>query len=112
MGFTKNNVFTAFPHVAHEHMLTLLKCYSICSSCARMCINENMKTTANLCMDCSDICGLAIKLHSSDSIFSDQIFDLCSDVCQKCAEECSKNDSEHCRQCAQICFECASACKR
>lgn len=103
--------FPAFPHISHAHMQTLLKCYSICSSCARMCIEEGMKNTAVLCSDCADVCALAIKLHSNDSEFSEKIMRLCSDVCERCGNECAKNEMEHCQQCSEICKECAKACK-
>ncbi len=111
MDKKNNNQYSAFPHVSHEHMKILLKCFSICSSCAKMCMKEGMKNTAVLCSDCADVCGLAIKLHSGDSEFSEEVFTLCADVCERCADECAKNDSEHCQQCSDICRKCATACR-
>lgn len=107
---TKNK-FSSFPHVSHEHMDILMKCFSICSACSKMCIKENHAKTAILCADCADVCSLAIKLHSSDSEFSTQIFDLCSEVCARCAEECAKNSAKHCQECSEICQACSAACK-
>lgn len=108
----KSNIkYPSFPHVNHEHMQTLMKCYSICSSCSKMCIEENMPETAILCGECADICGLAIKLHSADSPFNTEMMQLCSDVCEKCADACGKMNNDHCQQCAEICHECADACK-
>lgn len=104
--------YSAFPHVSHEHMQILLKCFSICCSCAKLCIIENNKKTAIICSDCADVCALAIKLHSGDSEFSQEAFDLCYAVCSRCAEECAENDSEHCIQCSKICNECAKACSQ
>lgn len=104
--------FSEFPHIAHEHMEVLLKCYSICSSCAKMCTEENMQDTAILCAECADICALTIKWHSADSVFTKKISALCAEVCQKCSEACKHHDSKHCQQCSEICHECATACKK
>lgn len=108
----KNNktIFSTFPHISHAHMQVLLNCFSVCSACAKMCMNENRKETAMLCSDCADICSLAIKLHSGDSEFASQAFDLCAQACRRCGEECSKHNVEHCQQCSKICFECVEAC--
>jgi hypothetical protein len=73
-------------------------------------MEEKHSDTAILCSDCADVCALAIKLHSGDSEFSDRVFALCAEVCDRCADSCSKNTSEHCQQCSEICRECARAC--
>jgi hypothetical protein len=104
--------YTAFPHMQHGHMEIMLMCLSICSSCAKMCIEEGNKETANLCTDCADVCALAIKLHSRDSEFNQSVMDLCAQVCARCSEECAKMKAEHCRQCSEICKKCALACKK
>lgn len=103
--------FSEFPHASHEHMEVLLKCFSICSSCAKKCIQENMHKTAILCSECADICALTIKWHSADSAFTKKISALCAEVCQSCAEACKLHENRHCQQCSAICFECAKACK-
>ncbi len=102
--------FTEFPHVSHNHMHLMMVCFTICEACARMCINEGHKDTAALCMDCADVCALAIKLHSRDSEFNSDVMELCSKVCTRCAQACAQHQAEHCQQCSQICKECASAC--
>lgn len=104
--------FSSFPHVQHEHMQTLMKCFSICSSCSKKCTEENMAETAILCGECADICALAIKWHSAESPFNAEIMQLCSEVCEKCAEACGEMHVEHCRQCSEICHECADACRK
>ncbi|MDP1835395.1 MAG: four-helix bundle copper-binding protein [Chlamydiales bacterium] len=104
------NRFTEFPHISHEHLQIMMKCMSICASCAKMCINEGHKKTAVLCNECADVCALAIKLHSGDSEFNPDIMNLCSKVCARCAEECGEMDAEHCQQCSQICQECSESC--
>lgn len=40
--------YSAFPHVNHQHMEVMLKCFSICSSCAKM--------DSDHCQQCSEIC--------------------------------------------------------
>lgn len=106
-----NNNFSCFPHISHEHMNILMKCFSVCSACSKMCMKENHEATAILCSDCADVCALAIKLHSSDSKFSRQIFDICAEVCKRCAEECAKNPAKHCQECSDICKKCSIVCQ-
>ncbi len=106
----ENNKYTAFPHLGHVHMQMLMKCYSACCSCAKMCIEEGNTDTAILCSDCADICSLAIKLHSGNSEFNHQILQLCAEACERCAEACAQHDSDHCQQCSEICHKCAEAC--
>jgi hypothetical protein len=107
----ENKTYSEFPHLSHEHMQVLLQCFSVCSSCAKMCMQERMADTAILCSECADICALTIKWHSADSAFSSKISALCADVCFHCAEACAKNDSHHCQQCSEVCYECAKACQ-
>lgn len=108
----KNEKYSEFPHISHEHMETLLKCFSICSSCAKMCMEEDRSETATLCCECADICALTIKWHSADSVFTKQISNLCAEVCLNCAQACGRHESKHCQQCSLICQECAKACKK
>lgn len=103
--------YTEFPHIAHPHMETFSKCYSICCSCAKKCIEDKKGETAILCSECADICALMIKWHSQNSEFTNQISELCADVCLKCGEACRRNGSPHCKQCSDICNECAKACQ-
>lgn len=102
--------YSSFPHISHEHLDLLMKCFSICSSCTKMCTEENRVETALLCSDCADVCALTIKLHCRDSEFNPQLMELCAEVCRRCAEECAESDAEHCLQCSRICEECAQAC--
>ena len=104
--------YSAFPHLKHDHLELMVTCLSICSACASMCINEGHKETAKLCIDCADVCSLAIKLHNRESEFNQKIMHLCAAVCKRCSEECSKMKVEHCQQCAQICKECARVCEK
>lgn len=107
----KNEKYSEFPHIMHEHMEILQKCFSICSSCAKMCIKENNTETAILCSECADICALTIKWHSANSAFTKKISELCAEICKSCAEACARHDSKHCQQCSEICYECAKTCK-
>jgi hypothetical protein len=110
---TKNlSRFSEFPHVTHQHLDLMQTCMGICAACAKMCIEEGHSHTAVLCQECTDVCALAIKLHSSDSEFNQEVMNLCAHVCKRCAEECSEVNVEHCRQCSEICQECAEACRQ
>lgn len=103
--------YSEFRHLGHDHMQKLMDCFAICSACAKMCVEEGHKETAKLCMDCADVCGLTIKLHSSDSVFNPQVTELCSTVCSRCADACAQMSAKHCQQCSQACRECVEACK-
>jgi hypothetical protein len=102
--------FSEFPQTDTHHMHTMMECMSICTACAKKCIEEGHKKTAQLCAECADVCALAIKAHSSQSEFSQQIMDLCAQVCKRCGDECSRMQVQHCQQCADICRQCAEAC--
>lgn len=102
--------YTAFPHLSDKHMELMLSCLTVCSSCAEMCLKEGRKETAKLCLDCADICGTTIKLHSRESEFNPKIMSLCADICKRCSEECSKVKMDHCQQCSELCAKCAEAC--
>lgn len=112
MSNQQKQSYSAFPHLAHEHMHLLMNCFSACCACAKMCIDEGHKKSAILCNECADVCSLAIKFHSSDSEFNKQVLQLCAQVCKRCGEECSKMEAAHCKQCSVLCFECAEACKK
>lgn len=103
--------YSEFPHTSHEHMEILLQCFSVCSSCAKMCIEENHTDTAILCSECADICALTIKWHSADSVFTKKLSALCAEVCERCAEACKHHEAKHCQQCSELCHACAKACK-
>lgn len=104
------NSLSAFPHVQHKHMEMLQLCLTVCSSCAKMCLDDGRKETALLCLDCADICAVTIKLHSRDSKFNAHLMKLCAEICLRCAQACGKVDMDHCQQCSEICQACASAC--
>ena len=101
---------SAFPHVEHHHMEMLQLCLTVCSSCAKMCLDEGRKDSAALCLDCADICALTIQLHSRESEFSPALMQLCSQACLRCGQECGKVKVDHCQQCSEICNECARVC--
>lgn len=106
----KEKQYSEFPHLSHQHMEILLRCFSACSACAKMCIEEGNRDTAILCNECADVCALTIKWHSADSSFTSKISEVCSEVCEQCSKACGSHHSEHCQQCSEICQECAKAC--
>jgi hypothetical protein len=106
----KNGAHTEFPDMGTTHMQAMMECMSICEACAKMCLDEGHKKTAQLCVECADICAMAIKSSNFHSEFQPQIMDLCVQVCQRCAEECKKMKAKHCQECAEVCTTCADAC--
>lgn len=101
---------TQFPHTSTPVMNHLMACMSICKACAKKCLDEGDKRLALLCLDCSEICDLTIKLKSTDSEYCQQIFDFCAQACRHCANECSRTQSQHCQECAEVCRHCAESC--
>ncbi len=104
------NLKTQFPNAETREMHRLMECMSVCRSCAKKCIEDGNKQTANLCLDCSDICDLAIKLKSCDSAYVQQALELCAYACRHCANECGRMSAQHCQACAEVCRHCAEAC--
>lgn len=100
-----------FPQLDTKEMPRLMECMSICKACAKKCTEEGNARLACLCLDCSEICDLAIKLKSSDSEYTHQVLDLCAQVCRQCANACSRNTQSYpCQECAEACRHCAEAC--
>jgi hypothetical protein len=100
-----------FPQLDTKEMHHLMECMSICKACAKKCTEEGLARVACLCLDCSDICNLAIQLKSSDSEYAQQVLTLCSQVCRQCATACSHNtQSFYCQECAEACRHCAETC--
>jgi hypothetical protein len=102
--------YTDFPQTDTREMHCMMECMSICTACAKKCIEEGHARTAALCAECADICALAIKSKSCQSEFQHQILDLCAQACRRCAEECSHMNAHHCQECAEVCRRCADCC--
>lgn len=102
----------SFKHLNTDQIKNLMECMAVCKSCAKMCIDEGHQKTAISCIDCADICDLALKFSSCGSEFKDQALELCGQVCKKCAAECDKMQVQHCKECAVICKECSETCAR
>ena len=93
----------------------LAVCQATCNYCLNACLNEDHVKMLTDCIkrdkECAEICGLAISLLSSYSIFDRKILQLCINACEKCADECLKHEHIHCRECAKACKDCAEVCK-
>jgi hypothetical protein len=113
MVYPRNsNLKTQFPNTDTREMHQVMECMSICRTCAKKCMEEGHKQLALLCLDCSDICDLVIKLKSSESEYCQQVLELCAYACRHCANECNHMPSQHCQECAEVCRRCAEACSR
>lgn len=67
---------TEFPEAHNPHMQTMLECMSVCTACAKKCLEEGHKKTAALCAECADVCSLAIKAASGHSHFENEVMEL------------------------------------
>lgn len=93
----------------------LSTCQAMCNYCFNACLDEKdvhmMVGCIELDKACLEICGLALSLVTSESIFAKDILQLCAKACDKCGEECGKHHVQHCQDCAKACRECAEACR-
>lgn len=99
-----------FQNIHTPEVQALSDCMTTCKACAKICIEEGHAKTAAICNDCSEVCDLALKCKCCNSEFTNQLFDLCGQVCKRCADECSKAHTSHCQECGEICKQCAEAC--
>jgi len=106
----QNQGNTQFPQINTPEIRALIECMNTCKACAKKCIEGGNKKTALLCGECCEICDLAIKYKCCDSEFTQQVLDLCGQVCRQCATECNRIESAHCHECAEACRRCAEVC--
>jgi hypothetical protein len=99
-----------FPKTDVQEMNKLTKCMTTCRACAKKCIEDDNHRLAFLCLDCSEICDLAIKLTGSDSDFCPQVFALCAQACIQCANECDRFQNQPYQECEEACRHCAEIC--
>lgn len=103
-------VKSQFSNTETKEMHRLMECMCICRACAKKCIEEGNRRVALICLDCSEICDLAIKLKSSNSEYLQSIIDLCIQACRHCASECDRLVSSSGQECAEACRHCAESC--
>jgi hypothetical protein len=85
----------------------------VCEWCADECLgSDEMEECARLCRDVVDIASLHARLMARDSQFSQQLGELCAEVCDACAEECDRHDAKHCQVCVDVLRECAESCRQ
>jgi hypothetical protein len=101
---------TQYPNTDTRELHRLIECMSICKACVKRCIDEGNRHIALTCLDCSEICDLAIKLKSYESEYCQQVLELCSRACRNCANECGRDQSQHCQECEEACRRCAESC--
>lgn len=100
-----------------EILRILAECADECDRCYDACL-ENERTdellrTLRLCRDCSKICRVTASFIASNSEHSQQVVDLCAQICGMCAGSCEnhREDEHECKPCADICRECEEACR-
>lgn len=106
----KENNLKSFSNLKSDQIQNLMQCIAVCTACAHKCVQEGHKKTAVICHECAEVCDLALKLKCTGSEFSDQVLDLCADVCKKCAAECQKMQVQHCKECGDVCNTCSESC--
>nr|WP_285853319.1 four-helix bundle copper-binding protein [Sporosarcina luteola] len=99
-----------------ETLKVILECLEECNTCFDACLKEEdvkmMADCIRLDRECADVCAFAAQAITRNSPFTNQILELCADVCDRCAEECAKHDEDHCKRCAESCRKCAEACRQ
>lgn len=103
-------------NIPHQHLVnTVHHCAATCEHMGVM-----MTKTANvhlrdrqlqLLRDCADICHLAVKYLSRNSIYVKQLVALCACVCETCGRECSRFPDAESQHCARVCLHCARECQ-
>jgi hypothetical protein len=93
-----------------------LKCAAISYHCASSCLQEDDVQSMNKCiqldMECAAICKATADLMLGGQ-FSEQLVQLCIDICNKCADECEKfSYLDYCQECAEECRHCAEVCQQ
>ncbi|WP_068468775.1 hypothetical protein [Candidatus Protochlamydia phocaeensis] len=77
-----------------------------CKICAMACAKDN-KTVALICLECAEVCHLAIRFKSCRAKFTAKVLSLCMFICKQCEKECKVIPLDVCQQCAKTCQECA-----
>ncbi|WP_068471416.1 four-helix bundle copper-binding protein [Candidatus Protochlamydia phocaeensis] len=101
---------TQYSNLDTPEMHAIMECLSICKACAKKCIEEGHQRIACLCNDCAELCDLAVKFKSCNSEWTQQVLDLCGNICRQCANECGRMQSRYCQECAEACRRSAEAC--
>jgi hypothetical protein len=75
---------------------------------------EQYERAIKLCVDCADICSLALAFLERESIFIIHSIHLCYAVCSECFEECSLHIKTliECDECAKICQKASKFCEK
>src|SRR5690606_18959215 len=93
-----------------ETFQVILECLKECNSCFDECLNEEdvkmMSECIRLDRECADACAFAAQAITRNSPFTNQILELCAEICDRCAEECNQHDMDHCKRCAEACRKC------
>lgn len=89
----------------------------MCNQCAVSCLQEKdvqrMKKCIRLDLECAAICTAAVQVMSLNGELSEQLCQLCAEVCNRCGQECARfTEMEHCRKCAEVCRRCAEVCSQ
>ncbi len=100
-----------------HHTEIMNKCYKTCTETINHCLDMGGEHAArdhiNIMMDCAKVCQLSVDFAVRESDNTDQINELCADVCRQCADECERlaDGDEKMLECAKVCRDCAEACE-
>lgn len=101
--------------VYSELVESLEKCDAACSNCAISSLElddrHSMSDCVKFCLDCADICHLALRLLARDSSHAVSAVKLCMTMCDECATECEKYEYDHCRLSAEACRRSEKQCR-
>ena len=96
-------------------MAALHECATACELCFSASLRQEHINDLGDCIrftaECAKVCRLTESLLASESRFTAELVDVCSDVCAGCARECEQHEHKHCKICAAACRKCEEACE-
>ena len=98
------------------HITTLMKCAAVCAQTTTHCLGlgeEHAEVDHITAMiDCNELCLVTANFAARQSPYTEQLMELCAEVCRSCADECERlSDGDSTMDaCAKICRDCADAC--
>lgn len=90
----------------------IAKCIEAETAMMRLSDRKDYEKSIRHCIDCYELCSLALSLLKRKSPYIINILHLCEQMCLECSVECDMHSDhiEECGQCADACRLCSEAC--
>lgn len=98
-----------------DTVFALHECYSICmetfsTHCAKQGGHHMAYEHMRRMLSCIDICALTADFLLRHSPLSQELCDLCAEICKECATSCNGMKDARMNACARACEQAARAC--